>query len=93
MTRRRRFVALFSSAPDLEDDAAWRPRWGLRLQRRLHPRLRLRVCWRRLHFIRAARLFASYSARLAHTTFRYSIVYLALLFAALLVDHYFLIRF
>jgi protoheme IX farnesyltransferase len=40
----------------------------------------------------AARLYASYSNRLAHTTFRYSIVYLALLFAALLVDHYFLIR-
>ncbi len=40
----------------------------------------------------AARLYASYSNRLAHTTFRYSIVYLALLFAALLADHYLLIR-
>ena len=36
----------------------------------------------------AARLWLSYSDRLAHATFRYSIVYLALLFAALLVDHY-----
>ena len=36
----------------------------------------------------AARLYRSYSDRLAHATFRYSIVYLALLFAALLVDHY-----
>src|SRR6266850_2949832 len=36
----------------------------------------------------AARLYQSYSDRLAHATFRYSIVYLALLFAALLVDHY-----
>ena len=30
-----------------------------------------------------------YSDRLAHKTFRYSIVYLSVLFAALLVDHYF----
>jgi protoheme IX farnesyltransferase len=36
----------------------------------------------------AARLYQSYSDRLAHATFRYSIVYLALLFAALLADHY-----
>ncbi|HSU76318.1 MAG TPA: heme o synthase, partial [Burkholderiales bacterium] len=36
----------------------------------------------------AARLYQSYSDRLARATFRYSIVYLALLFAALLVDHY-----
>ena len=36
----------------------------------------------------AAKLYQSYSDRLAHATFRYSIVYLALLFAALLVDHY-----
>ena len=36
----------------------------------------------------AARLYRSYSDRLAHATFRYSIVYLALLFAALLADHY-----
>jgi protoheme IX farnesyltransferase len=40
----------------------------------------------------ATRLYYRYSDRLAHATFRYSIVYLALLFAALLVDHYFLIR-
>jgi protoheme IX farnesyltransferase len=36
----------------------------------------------------AARLYRSYSDRLAHATFRYSILYLALLFAALLADHY-----
>ena len=36
----------------------------------------------------AARLCQRYSDRLAHATFRYSIVYLALLFAALLADHY-----
>jgi heme o synthase len=36
----------------------------------------------------AAKLYYRYSDRLAHATFRYSIVYLALLFAALLVDHY-----
>jgi protoheme IX farnesyltransferase len=40
----------------------------------------------------AAKLYYRYSGRLAHATFRYSIVYLALLFAALLIDHYFLIR-
>ncbi|MGC2519410.1 MAG: heme o synthase [Burkholderiales bacterium] len=38
--------------------------------------------------IYAARLYASYSDALARRTFRYSIVYLAALFAALLVDHY-----
>ncbi|MDB5977127.1 MAG: Protoheme farnesyltransferase [Nevskia sp.] len=36
----------------------------------------------------AAALCRSYSDRLAHAGFRYSIVYLALLFAALLADHY-----
>ena len=36
----------------------------------------------------ATRLYRSYSDRLARATFRYSIVYLALLFAALLIDHY-----
>ena len=40
----------------------------------------------------AARLYYRYSDRLSHATFRYSIVYLALLFAALLLDHYFPIR-
>jgi protoheme IX farnesyltransferase len=40
----------------------------------------------------AARLYYRYSDRLAHATFRYSIVYLALLFTALLADHYVLIR-
>jgi len=39
----------------------------------------------------AARLYRNYSDHLAHVTFRYSITHLALLFAALLVDHYFLI--
>jgi protoheme IX farnesyltransferase len=37
----------------------------------------------------AVRLYVSYSDALARRTFRYSIAYLALLFAALLVDHYF----
>ena len=36
----------------------------------------------------AARICLRYSDRLAQKTFRYSIVYLAALFAALLVDHY-----
>jgi protoheme IX farnesyltransferase len=36
----------------------------------------------------AVRLYRSYSDALARTTFRYSIVYLAALFGALLVDHY-----
>ena len=36
----------------------------------------------------AARIYVSYSDRLARGCFRYSIVYLAALFAALLADHY-----
>jgi protoheme IX farnesyltransferase len=36
----------------------------------------------------ALRLYFAYSDRLAQQTFRYSIAYLALLFTALLVDHY-----
>jgi protoheme IX farnesyltransferase len=36
----------------------------------------------------AVRIHAAYSDRLARSCFRYSIVYLAALFAALLVDHY-----
>jgi protoheme IX farnesyltransferase len=36
----------------------------------------------------AVRLYVSYSDALARRTFRYSIVYLAALFAALLLDHY-----
>jgi protoheme IX farnesyltransferase len=36
----------------------------------------------------AVRLYVDYSDSLARRTFRYSIAYLALLFAALLVDHY-----
>src|SRR5262249_570329 len=40
----------------------------------------------------AAQLYRSYSDRRAHATFRYSIAYLALLFTALLVDHYVLLR-
>ena len=35
-------------------------------------------------------LFISYSDALAKKTFRFSITYLSLLFAALLVDHYFI---
>jgi protoheme IX farnesyltransferase len=37
----------------------------------------------------AVRLYVRYSDALARRTFRYSIAYLALLFSALLVDHYF----
>jgi len=37
----------------------------------------------------AVRLYVNYSDALARRTFRYSIAYLAVLFAALLVDHYF----
>ena len=37
----------------------------------------------------AVRIYVAYSDRLAQRTFRYSIVYLATLFAALLLDHYF----
>ena len=36
----------------------------------------------------AVRVYAAYTDRLAQSTFRYSIVYLTALFAALLVDHY-----
>jgi len=36
----------------------------------------------------ALQIYRSYSDALAQKTFRYSIAYLALLFAALLVDHY-----
>ncbi|HEX7250160.1 MAG TPA: heme o synthase [Burkholderiales bacterium] len=41
-----------------------------------------------LFVVYAARICLRYSDRLAQKTFRYSIVYLAALFAALLVDHY-----
>ncbi len=37
----------------------------------------------------AVRIYRDYSDRLAQTTFRYSILYLTLLFVALLIDHYF----
>jgi protoheme IX farnesyltransferase len=37
----------------------------------------------------ALRIYLAYSDRVARQTFRYSIVYLAALFAGLLVDHYF----
>jgi heme o synthase len=37
----------------------------------------------------AFRIYFSYSDRIAQQAFRYSIVYLAALFAALLLDHYF----
>ena len=36
----------------------------------------------------AVRIYVDYSDRLAQQTFRYSIVYLSALFAALLLDHY-----
>ena len=36
----------------------------------------------------AVRIYVSYSDAAAQKAFRYSIAYLALLFAALLVDHY-----
>jgi protoheme IX farnesyltransferase len=36
----------------------------------------------------AVRIYTHYSDHLARRTFRYSILYLSLLFAALLVDHY-----
>jgi protoheme IX farnesyltransferase len=39
----------------------------------------------------AVRIYVDYSDALARRTFRYSIVYLAALFAALLVDHYFVV--
>jgi protoheme IX farnesyltransferase len=38
----------------------------------------------------AVRIYRDYSDRLAQATFRYSILYLTLMFAALLLDHYFL---
>ncbi|HTS51853.1 MAG TPA: heme o synthase [Burkholderiales bacterium] len=41
----------------------------------------------------AAQIYYRYSDAIARKTFRYSIVYLSMLFAALLVDHYFLIQF
>jgi heme o synthase len=37
----------------------------------------------------AVRIYFAYSDQLAQRTFRYSIVYLSALFAALLLDHYF----
>jgi protoheme IX farnesyltransferase len=36
----------------------------------------------------AVRLYVAYSDRLARAMFRFSIVYLAALFSALLLDHY-----
>lgn len=41
-----------------------------------------------VYIVYAVRIFIAYSDRLARSCFRYSIVYLAALFAALLVDHY-----
>ena len=40
-------------------------------------------------FVYAWRMYRNYSDALAQKTFRYSIIYLSILFAALLVDHYF----
>jgi heme o synthase len=45
-----------------------------------------------IFLVYAAKVYYDYSDRIAQKTFRYSIVYLSLLFAALLVDHYFLIQ-
>jgi protoheme IX farnesyltransferase len=42
-----------------------------------------------IFFAYALRIYTDYSDSLARRTFRYSITYLASLFAALLVDHYF----
>jgi protoheme IX farnesyltransferase len=41
-----------------------------------------------IFIVYALRIYLRYSDRVAQQTFRYSIVYLAVLFAALLVDHY-----
>ena len=41
----------------------------------------------------AVRIYVAYSDALARRTFKFSITYLATLFAALLVDHYFRILF
>ena len=41
-----------------------------------------------LYLYFAVRIYSDYSDRLAQSAFRYSIVYLSLLFAALLIDHY-----
>jgi heme o synthase len=41
-----------------------------------------------IYLVYSFRIWKSYTDRLARSAFRYSIVYLALLFAALLVDHY-----
>ena len=42
-----------------------------------------------IFLVYAVRIYRQYSDELARRTFRYSILYLTLLFAALLVDHYF----
>jgi len=41
-----------------------------------------------LFIVYAGRLYLAYSDALARRTFRFSIMYLAVLFAALLLDHY-----
>lgn len=41
-----------------------------------------------IFLVYAVKIYVDYSDRLARQTFRYSIVYLSVLFAALLVDHY-----
>ena len=42
-----------------------------------------------IFFYYALQIYRNYSDQIARTTFRYSILYLALLFVVLLVDHYF----
>ena len=46
------------------------------------------LCLNAVFVAYALRLHVSYSDRLAHRMFRYSITYLFLVFAALLADHY-----
>ena len=61
------------------------------LARPLHPSLLLEsaaVALGAVYILYALRIYFAYSDRLARGCFRYSIVYLSALFAALLVDHY-----
>jgi len=50
------------------------------------------MCLNAVFVMYAVRLYAAYSDRLARRMFRYSITYLSLMFAALLVDHYWYMR-
>jgi heme o synthase len=46
-----------------------------------------------IFMVYAVALYRKYSDALSRSMFRYSILYLSLLFAALLVDHYWYVRF